>query len=571
MVAVGVILLAGGSVTLLGAWYLRVRGLEWSVRRGLELQAAAQSPADLQAALRRWEHETASYWESRVDEFVEYVFAHHTLEDPRVRRLLTSVTDADFGDQPEDWRRWFEGQRRLRRGGPLAATSREAVPLQPRWQAPVGLTTWFSTIFAIDGVIYVAAHGTAWEDPDDHADGIVRVDGRTGEAAFLFQPPDRPPRDIVGLAAADGVLLAGCRNGQVYCVEPGGALRWKASAGARIASVPLVFPVARGGPLGVGVVTEAGKLVVLNVANGKTIWIADTPSSGLAALDEAARNVAPRPPLAATLALGDVLAEPGDELVVVTPRGDVRILSASNGRVRWQRAGDAGGVAGAICWGSPGGQAGPAYLADLAGGLWSLVHAGKDAVAAPLWISPSRRPRGIVAGVRTVTPPGATYSLLLACSAGAAGEAGGSLALVGGSGVRWRYPLGGIIWGTPAVADLNGDRKPELIVTSFEPPSARLGRGWLTILSTEGRLLRHEVLPAAVESSPLVADVDGDGLLEVLVADRSGLLHCLATQRLGPVEWGSIGGDIRNTRNSAHAYSYGQAPYGYQWSWQPQR
>lgn len=571
LIAVVIIASALGGVILMAAWYLRVRWLEWSVRRGLELQATAQSDTELQAALQRWEHETAAYWEARSDEFVEYIFAHHTLEDPRVRRLLTCVTDADFGESAADWRRWFDDQRQLRGAGPRAIAPREAVQLKLRWQAPVGLTTWFSTIFAIDGVIYIASHGVAWEDPNDLADGIVRVDGRTGEAAFLFQPRDRPPRDIVGLAAADGVLLAGCRNGFVYCVEPDGALRWKASAGARIASVPLIFPIAGGGPLGVGVVTEAGKLVVLNLSNGKTVWIADTPSPGIATSDPSAHHVAPRPPLAATLALGDILAEAGDELVVINARGDVRILSASNGRVRWKRSGDRGGVAGAICWAAAGGQTGPAYFADLAGGVWSLVQAGKDAVAAPLWVSPSRRARGIVAGLRTVTQPDATHSALLACSVGAVDRAGGSLVLLAASGVRWRHPLDGIIWGTPAVADLNGDHRPELVVTSFEPTSARPARGWLTVVSAEGRVLRHEALPAAVESSPLVADVDGDGLLEVLVADRSGLLHCFAAERLGPVEWGSLGGDIRNTRNSTHAYSFGQAPYGYQWSWQPHR
>jgi len=571
---VGIILAAAlVGVILLAGWYLRVRGLEWSVRRGLELQAAAHSDTDLQAALQRWEQETASWWESRSDEFVEYIFAHYALEDPRVRRLLTRITDADFGESAEGWRRWFDGQRQLRQADRRSAPPRGAVQLKLRWQAPVGLTTWFSSIFAIDGAVYIASHGTAWEDPNDPADGIVRVDGRTGEAAFLFQPPDRPPRDIVGLAAADSALLAGCRNGMVYCVELDGRLRWKTSAGARIASVPLIFPVAGGGPLGVGVVTEAGKLVVLNLSTGKTVWIADTPSPGMTKSDSSTPHLAPRPPLAATLALGDILAEAGEELVVVNARGDVRILSASNGRVRWHRPGEMGGTAGAICWGSAAGRPGPAYFADLAGGVWSLVQAGKDAVAAPLWVSPSpsRRPRGIVAALRTVTLPGATHSALLACSAGAVDSAGGSLALLGAGGLRWRYPLDGIIWGTPAVADLNGDRRPELIVTSFEPALARPARGWLSVVSAEGRLLWHAELPAPVESSPLVADVDGDGLLEVLVADRSGLLHCYASGRLGPVEWGSPGGDIRNTRNSSNAYSYGQAPCGYQWSWQPPR
>jgi hypothetical protein len=63
--------------------------------------------------------------------------------------------------------------------------------------------------------------------------------------------------------------------------------------------------------------------------------------------------------------------------------------------------------------------------------------------------------------------------------------------------------------------------------------------------------------------------VDGDGRLELLVADQAGWLCCFATERIGPVEWGLLGGDSHNTRNRQHAYSFGQVPAGAQWNWKP--
>ncbi|MGE3182786.1 MAG: hypothetical protein AB7N71_14240, partial [Phycisphaerae bacterium] len=58
-------------------------------------------------------------------------------------------------------------------------------------------------------------------------------------------------------------------------------------------------------------------------------------------------------------------------------------------------------------------------------------------------------------------------------------------------------------------------------------------------------------------------------VLELLIADRNGTLHCYKTFRAGAVDWGLPNGDPRNTRNSENAYSFGQTPAGLQWDWRP--
>jgi hypothetical protein len=137
-------------------------------------------------------------------------------------------------------------------------------------------------------------------------------------------------------------------------------------------------------------------------------------------------------------------------------------------------------------------------------------------------------------------------------------------------GIAWRYGVDGAIWGTPAIADLNGDHDPEIIVGSIVPGADGHPTGLLSIVSRDGHLLRREALPAAIECSPVVADVDGDGRLDILVADQSGLLHAVTTGSIGPVEWGLFGGDSHNTRNAVNAYAYGQLPVGRQWAWKPE-
>ncbi len=158
--------------------------------------------------------------------------------------------------------------------------------------------------------------------------------------------------------------------------------------------------------------------------------------------------------------------------------------------------------------------------------------------------------------------------------------------------MHWRLAVDGAIWGTPALADLNGDGKPEIVLSSIEPfgstssgPQPRPARGpdatsessgppgvrgVVSFISLAGQCLHRLVVDAPVECSAVVADLDGDQRLEVLVADQSGMLHCYRTAGYGPVEWGLFGGDSHNTRNYANAYAYGQTAHGFQWRWKPE-
>ena len=92
----------------------------------------------------------------------------------------------------------------------------------------------------------------------------------------------------------------------------------------------------------------------------------------------------------------------------------------------------------------------------------------------------------------------------------------------------------------------------------------------LTVVSALGHVLQRVELDAPVECSPVVADVNGDNHLEILVADQSGRMYCYATPGFGPVEWGLFGGDSRNTRNAANAYAFGQTLFGRQGQWKPE-
>ncbi|MCU1358112.1 MAG: repeat-containing protein [Acidimicrobiales bacterium] len=92
------------------------------------------------------------------------------------------------------------------------------------------------------------------------------------------------------------------------------------------------------------------------------------------------------------------------------------------------------------------------------------------------------------------------------------------------------YPLsvaGQTVWSSPAIADLNGDKYPELVVgTGFNWPDPR-GRQVRAITAYNRKNLPG--WPVTVEGrvmgSPAIGDLDGDGKLEVSFASDGGWLY----------------------------------------------
>ena len=74
---------------------------------------------------------------------------------------------------------------------------------------------------------------------------------------------------------------------------------------------------------------------------------------------------------------------------------------------------------------------------------------------------------------------------------------------------------GGVI-----AADLSGDGVPELAFTTYSPDADKSA---LLILGASGELLHNVPLPGrGAMAVPTIADVDGDGVLEIVVSLKDG-------------------------------------------------
>jgi hypothetical protein len=88
---------------------------------------------------------------------------------------------------------------------------------------------------------------------------------------------------------------------------------------------------------------------------------------------------------------------------------------------------------------------------------------------------------------------------------------------------RWNFQYttaSNILTGGVAIADLSGDGKPEVVFTSY---STDTGVSALFILDAAGNLQQRVPLPGrGAMPVPTIADVDGDGALEIIVSLKDG-------------------------------------------------
>ncbi len=113
-------------------------------------------------------------------------------------------------------------------------------------------------------------------------------------------------------------------------------------------------------------------------------------------------------------------------------------------------------------------------------------------------------------------------------------EVGRGLVCFSPDGQRlWEISMTPPVTAGPAVGDMNGDGKEEVIAAD--------GGGHLYLIDDHGSVLwtakTHDTIQA--ESCPAIGDLDNDGLMEIVVGDRSGGVNCF--DRTGKRLWTFVG------------------------------
>jgi len=341
------------------------------------------------------------------------------------------------------------------------------------------------------------------------ADGIEDLDGpptslSSGSADDVFRAgwrdkltPDTTPStaayggartgiSISAISAADSVMTFDVALDRILAGWPkqiSGRIRAAAPLAADLGGSPdsleLLVPVTR--------LNNTGALYVFN-ADGTDFLDGDaTPTAFATTLSG----------LPTSPCVGDIDGVPGNEVVFVTANGTVYAFHANGTEVL---DGDANGLTnGVLVAGSAVGFRGQPILAELNG------------------------------------QPG--LEIVYGNAAGALGATALNVVSIAGSTVqRFTIPIGGSSEGAPVAADLDGDGLAEVIATGAFGQGGEDSAPGLFIANWE--ILNDALLPTDLESAPLfrfvagnsfsapvMADLDRDGVNEVIVTDAEGAIH----------------------------------------------
>ena len=129
----------------------------------------------------------------------------------------------------------------------------------------------------------------------------------------------------------------------------------------------------------------------------------------------------------------------------------------------------------------------------------------------------------------------------------------------------WKFKTGDDVESSPAIGDIDGDGKLEVVFGSLDYNVYALN-------GEDGSLLWKFKTGVNVFSSPALGDVDGDGKIDIVVASWDCYLYRFeSTVKGGKVVWSRWHGDAYGTGAYWNAISFAEANLrGDVWNWKPQ-
>lgn len=363
-----------------------------------------------------------------------------------------------------------------------------------------------------------------------------------GETVFWKNTQNDEAHSSVALHDLDGdgapEMFGGTTSGnQVQAFDSSAAWRWRYSLGSHHLATPAVDAASAGAPPTVFSASFDSYFRAIDAKTGQLQWTFKAPSQ-----------------IWSSPAIADVDGDGKKEAAFGSNTGMLQVLDTATKALKWQAA--VGGPTNLPVRASPAvaDVDGDGTREVLVGAPTGLFHSFDGRTGAPKWTFKTGAEIVSSAAVGDLDGDGKPEVVF--------GSGDGFLyALTGGGALKWKAALGSPVYSSPALARRSPGAVLDVYITTLD---GRL----LVVRGSDGTLLAGFGAGAAVVSSPIVADVDGDGRLEVFFQDRKADLN---SEMKGDVFWAvrDLGSSVapfsrewpQFRHDAAHTGVYGGAAY----------
>ncbi len=396
-----------------------------------------------------------------------------------------------------------------------------------KWKTKIGVTTYRTNMRMNNGLLYIGSNGISRESRNDELDGVYAINPKNGKIQSTYKVPFAGDNDVTGITLAENKLFFGTDNYYFFCfdVKTGQEL-WKYPLPYDVESTPVNHDFNQDGTMDVSFSVQGYGFYALNGLDGSVIWSQDSISShngnvasllvdvngdGIKDVVNAGRGAANSDELA-----GFKMAHYGDYHFA---------LNGKNGSILWFIESGAGIHTSPFLFETNGTKKialcdsyGEFKVVDLNGKLISRSGFGYGTFSSPIMT----KNHYLIFGNTSVQyseniMESDEYSLFP-----------GEKATVNSVSLD-EYTISA----TTMIADVLGKGSMQAIGLTEQ--------GILFIMNTDGKtLMKLQLLGKGAEASAFIRDVDGDGKLEILIADLDGYLYCYGTNSRGKVEVGGF-------------------------------
>jgi outer membrane protein assembly factor BamB len=394
-----------------------------------------------------------------------------------------------------------------------------------KWKVTVGLTTFRSTIHFAEGKVVVNSNGEGWKDKNDPLDGVHVLDPKDGSRIVFVQPPGSDEKDANGVALTKDFMVFGTDQDALYKVDWQGKVLWRVDVTGDVEAAPALADLDGDGALDVAVGSEGGFFYMIDGKKGKVLHTlkAGQGSYGASGFIGSA---------AVWDATGDGVAD-----AFVPCRDDTfRAIDGKSGKLLWKHVGTSG------MHGSP-----IVTDVDADGKMevvftesYSDVWCADPKTGSIEWKASLENPAGGIEGLFGALGWYPDAGCVLVSTAWW-GSDEGVYCLDGATGkTLWRHHVAkGNVSSGAVVGDVDGKPGAEAVFGTEA--------GDVVAVDAQGLAVWVQPLGGPIECTPTLADIDGDGLVEVLVGANNGSLYAFDTPGKAPPAIGYHRGDGRNT------------------------